>query len=241
MRHMTFMMKLVYVAALAAMMPAALAAQTTTTPSREPDIETVGTGIRRVAPDRAFVHVIVQSRASTAAAAASANAAAVQAVTDTLRRAGIDTAITTSSYHVGPDYQPRPMGGEPQVVGYMAHSVLRVRPPRIDMVGRAIDIAFAKGATGVENVWFESSKSEETRREALADAAAAARRDAEQLARALGGSLGELLSVSTAGASDPRRMNMDMAMATAMRGTQVTPREIVVTAAVVTRWRFVPR
>ena len=210
--------------------------------SSEPDIETVGTGTRRIAPDRAAVHVTIQTRARSAAAAAAANATAVQAVIDTLRRAGLDSAASTSMYRVGPDYERRPVSGEPpQVIGYVAHSTLRVRPPRIDLVGRVIDASFAKGATGVEGVFFESSRAEEARREALADAAGAARRDAEALARALGGSLGPLLSTSTVGRNDYDGVNVSMGEVAPEQGTQIMPGQLVVSAVVRTRWRFIPR
>ena len=209
-----------------------------------PFIETVGTGQRRVAPDRANVHLIVETRATTAAVAASQNSRAVAAVIDTLRKAGIDSSATTASYHVGANYEPIPVEprGEPRQRGYIARTVLRVRPSRIENVGRAIDVGLSRGATGVEQVYFESSRAEEERRTALAEAATAARREAEVLARSLGGSLGRLLSVTTAGAPDPRRINMaygSVAGEAMMRATAISPNDIVIAAAVVTRWQFV--
>jgi uncharacterized protein YggE len=209
--------------------------------SAVPEVETVGTGERRVAPDRANVHLTVESRAASAAAAAAQNVRSVQAVLDTLRRIGLDTAVATSSYNVGPNWEPDPERREPRRVGYVARTVLRVRLTRLEMVGRVIDAGLAKGATGIESVWFEASTVEQERRAALAEAALAARRDAEALARSLGGSLGPLLSSSTVGANDPRRINMMMsAGGSAMRNTQITPTEIVISAAVVTRWQFIP-
>jgi uncharacterized protein YggE len=206
-----------------------------------PDVETVGTAVRRIAPDRATVHLTVQSKAATAGAAATLNTRAVQAVLDTLRRAALDSALATASYHVGPNYERPISREEPTRSGYLATTVLRVRLSRLDQVGRVIDAALARGATGVESMWFESSTAEEARREALADAAAAARRDAEALARSLGGSLGPLLSVTTAPSNDPRRINVSMGEVGMVRGTQITPTEIVISAGVVTRWQFIPR
>lgn len=228
--------------AIAALLVASSApAQSPTSTDAPPMVETVGTGERRVAPDRATVMLVVESRADGANAAAAANARAVQAVRDTLARTGLDSAVTTAGYHVGVRYEPVDRGA-PRQAGYVARTVLRVRPPRIDQVGRVIDVGLARGATGVDGVYFESSRMEEARREAMTDAAAAARRDAESLARALGGSLGRLISVSTVGSMDPRRLNMAMAggTASALR-TQITPNEIVVHAAVETRWQFIPR
>jgi uncharacterized protein YggE len=110
-------------------------------------------------------------------------------------------------------------------------------------VGRTIDAGLAGGATGVQGVFFEASTTPAARRDALALAAAEARQDAERLARALGGTLGPLLSSSTAGAGlDLRRIapaRMEM-VAGGSYPTQMAPNEIVVTAVVTTRWRFIP-
>jgi uncharacterized protein YggE len=213
----------------------------------EPYVETAGVGERRIPPDRASVHLLVENKAPEAAAAAAANARAVQAVRDTLRRFGVDSAVTTASYSVGPNYEPpRPTDREgPRQSGYVARTLLRVQLGRIDLVGRTIDAGLAGGATGVQGVFFEASTTPAARRDALALAAAEARQDAERLARALGGTLGALLSTTTGGAGiDPRRIapvRMDMAMAGGMSyPTQMAPNEIVVTAVVTTRWRFVP-
>jgi uncharacterized protein len=216
-------------------------AQSPTSADAPPMVETVGTGERRVAPDRAVVMLVIESRAESANDAAAANARAVQAVRDTLARTGLDSGVVTAGYHVGVNYEPIERAA-PRRAGYVARTVLRVRPPRIEQVGRVIDVGLGKGATGVEGISFESSRIEQARREAMTDATAAARRDADALATALGGSLGRLISVSTVGSTDPRRMNMaygDMTMS--RMATQITPNEIVVRAAVETRWQFVPR
>jgi uncharacterized protein len=211
-----------------------------------PEIETIGSGERRIAPDRATVMVQIESRASSAAAAAAMNATAAQAVRDALRRMRVDTAAATASYHVGPEFgPPRPADREeaPRVIGYIARTVVRARITQLDQLGPAMDAALAAGATGIEGLFFESSGADDARRAALADAAAAARRDAEVLARAMGGSLGAMIGTSTLGMGDPRRYNL------AVRGgydfggvgaTQITPTEIVITAAVAARWRFLP-
>jgi uncharacterized protein YggE len=234
--------------ALLALPGAALRAQATP-PSADgpPEVETVGFGERRVAPDRAVVMLFVESRAASAAAAAAANARAVAAVRDTLRRLGLDSAATTAGYNVGPDYEPprpSPRAEGPQRRGYVARTTVRVQLSQLDQVGRAIDAGLARGGSGVEGVFFEASTAEEVRRAALAEAAAAARRDAEALARALGGTLGPLVSVSTSGGGgmDPRRMIQMRGggVGAALQSTAIVPNELVVTAAVVTRWRFLP-
>lgn len=240
--------RLALVIALASSSRGALAQAVSPAPDGEgpPVVETVGTGERRVTPDRATVMLFVESRASSASLAAAANARAVADVRDTLAKLGLDsTATTAASYHVGPEYEaPEPMerGTRPRQRGYVARTAIRVELRRLDQVGRAIDAGLRRGASGVEGVHFAASTAEEAHRAALAEAAQAARRDAEALARSLGGTLGPVLSVSTAGAGDPRRLNVMMRgpMGYGGAGTSVTPTEIVVAAGVVVRWRFQP-
>src|SRR5687768_462241 len=124
--------------ALSATIPQSLAGQAV---GRDavPDVETVGTALRRVAPDRATVHLTVQSKAPTASAAATLNARAVQAVLDTLKRAALDSSVATASYSVGPNYERGTMREEPTRAGYVANTVLRIRLTRLDQLGRVID------------------------------------------------------------------------------------------------------
>src|SRR3954471_15914876 len=69
-----------------------------------PQISTTGTGEARVTPDRASVTIGVQSRATTAAAAAADNARRQRAVIDTIRALGVpQEQIGTSNYMVSPE------------------------------------------------------------------------------------------------------------------------------------------
>lgn len=206
-----------------------------------PQIETVGTGERRVAPDRAIVHLIVSTKAAAAANAAASNARAIQAVRDTLKRLGFDSVVTTASYNVGPDYESIVSRDDPKPRGYAARTIVRVRVVRLDQVGRIIDAALATGATGVQTVQFESSVAEDARRAAFSEASVGAKRDALALAAALGGSIGSLISASAAGNTDPRLMNAMMGVAggRAGGGAEIRPDEIVIVAVVVTRWEFI--
>ena len=219
------------------------------TESSGPEVETVGTGERRVAPDRAILHLQIETKAQTASAVAAANARVHQRVQDTLKAMGLENAVTTASYNVGPNWEQGPRNATgPQRDGYIARTVLRVQLTKLNDIGRVIDATLAKGATGVEGVMFDASTALDARRGALADAAAAARADAEALARAMGGTLGPLISTSTAGSDDPRRANLMMrrfAGGMGMGGdmtsaTGITPNEIVIGAGVVARWRFIP-
>ncbi|MFL5478525.1 MAG: SIMPL domain-containing protein, partial [Gemmatimonadaceae bacterium] len=73
-------------------------------PPRVPEIAASGRGEVPITPDRATVLVSVESRASSAATAASENSAKMSSVLAALRRSGLAQGdFTTSMYTVGQD------------------------------------------------------------------------------------------------------------------------------------------
>lgn len=222
-------------------------------PPRPPEITASGRGEVAITPDRATVLISVESRAPSASEAASANSQKMSAVLQALRRAGLAQGdITTSTYSVGQD--PRslrvpPGTGLPNLpIEFLARNSVRANVRRIDDVGKVIDAALGAGATSVASVQFSSPSTEEARGNALAMAVAQAQRDANILARASGGTLGHLLSMTSnsgpfvAGgfASDTYfSVERDMA-AGAVFPTMINPRDLTVTASVFGRWEFIP-
>ena len=230
--------------------------QAVTNPTRTPEITAAGRGEVAVTPDRAAVLVSVESRAVSAAAAASANASKMAAVFQALRAAGLTQAdITTSGYSVGQDPRtmrmPMPSAAPPGLsvpVEFLARNTVRAIVRRLDDTGKVIDAALAAGATSIASVQFSSPNADEARRNALATAVAQAQRDAEVLARAAGGILGRLLSMSSGGsgggptipyASDT---NFSYAIEAAGMGysTMINPRDVSLSVSVFGRWEFIP-
>ena len=219
---------------------------------RLPEITASGRGEVPVTPDRAAILVSVESRAPTAAAAANANASKVAGVFRSLRATGLAPAdMTTSAYSVGVD--PRVMRTAPVPpemklpVEFIARNTIRVNVTRIDDTGKVIDAALAGGATSIASVQFSSPNTDEARKNALAMAVAQAQRDAETLARAAGGTLGRLLSMSSPGPGGPTPYSTDFAFqAGGMVGTpdyyptMINPRDQSVFASVFGRWEFIP-
>src|SRR5687768_6041637 len=167
-----------------------------------PDIITSATGEARVTPDRAQVHIGVQTRAATAAQAGADNARKTRAVIDAIRARGIPAAqIATSEYNLYPEYdhreRPQDAVQTPRVIGYVANNTVRVEVRQLDQVGAVIDASLAAGANMVNTIQFFASNVDAGRRTALGEAVARARGDAEALARAAGGSLGALLELNT--------------------------------------------
>ena len=229
---------------------APLAAQQAATPSgwQGPDIVTSATGEARVTPDRAHIMVGVQTRAATAAQAGADNARKTRAVIDAVKARGIPAEqIATSEYNLYPEYDhrepPREGPTTPRVIGYVANNTVRVEVRRLDQVGGIIDAALAAGANMVNTIQFFASNVDVARHAALAEAVTRARSDADALAKAAGGSLGQLLELNTQ--SPPVRPMFNTRLAEARVGaadvqTPIEPGQQTLTVWVSGRWAFVP-
>lgn len=218
----------------------ALSAQTSAQPP-VPQISTTASGEARVQPDRATIMFAVETRATTAAKAGADNARRQKAVMDTLRKLGLtEGQLSTSGYSVSPEMKYD--AGKSQVVGYVARNTVQADVRRIEQAGALIDAALGAGANVVHSLRFYSSKADEGRRLALADAVAKARSDAEAMAKAAGGSLGPMIELATSGPARPVGEEFAMARAATADAAQtpIDPGEQTVSVFVSARWTFVP-
>lgn len=211
-----------------------------------PSIVTSGTAETKVTPDRAAVMVNVQTRASTAAAAASENARRTAAVLDALGRLGLPKSqLSTEGYSVNPE-MVYGSGQAPRVTGYVVTNTVRAETHRPEQAGAIVDAALGAGANMINGLSFYASSIEAPRREAITEAVANARAEAEAMARAAGGSLGNLIELSTQGPIVPPRPMYDMSMMArkaevAAAPTPINPGEQTINVFVNARWQFVPR
>jgi len=210
--------------------PAAASAQNTPVVSQvitgtRLDISATGE-VTRV-PDIAIISAGVMTRAQTAVAALSDNAARMERVREALKRAGIaDRDIQTSNVSLNPDYryvenQP------PQLTGYNASNTVNVRFRDIKATGRILDALVAEGANQINGPSLTIDKPETALDEARTKAIANGRARAELYARALGMRVVRLLSVSESsgygGGPMPMAVRGDMAQMAAK--TEITPGE----------------
>ncbi len=213
---------------------------------RPAEITVSAVGETRATPDRAIVTLGVESRASTAAAAARANAATQRAVLDTLRALGFrDDQLMTMNFNVRPDYDGGSRrDGPPRVSGYVVSNTVMVTLDNLSRSGQVIDAALAKGANMVYGMALTLADPAPARRQALANAVTQARAEAETLARAAGVSLGRLVELTTGQGSAPRMMNRGIAggmvVAAASISTPIETGEATVTATVTARWEVAP-
>jgi hypothetical protein len=160
-------------------------------------ISVTGEGSVDVVPDMATVTLGVTVSGDTAKAALDANSAALSAVIEKLKAAGIeDRDIQTSGLSLGPVYDYSSSGNPQQVLGYTASNMVTVRVRAIDTVGSVLDASVTDGANTLNGIAFGLTDpvpaADEARKAAVADA----RRKAELLAAAAGVELGPIVSIS---------------------------------------------
>lgn len=208
-----------------------------------PQIAVTGRGEVKVSPDRATIQVSVQTRAVSAAAAASENASKQQSVLTALRTLGLQNdQLSTINYNVYPE-QRYEQGKEPVIVAYNVTNTILVDVRKLNQVGPVIDAALSHGANMIASLQFYASNTETARRSAIATAIEKARADAEAAARAAHGSLGSLLEINIGAYSPPPPRPMMMARVAGgvaqMDSTPINPGEETLSVEVSTRWRFI--
>lgn len=202
-----------------------------------PQVVVSGTGRVSLAPDEVTLAIAVETHAPSAAAAAASNATRIQAVREALRHAGLpDSAISTQDYMVQP--RMRYEQERARLDGYDVANTLKVKTREMKRLGAYMDAALAAGATRIGGVEFSASQMDAARRSALTQAIMQARGDAQSMASAAGGRLGDLLELSTSPAM-PGPVPFRAAMAEqAKLETPISPGEITVEASVNARWGF---
>jgi uncharacterized protein YggE len=207
-----------------------------------PQIAVAGHAEIKVSPDRASIQVSVQTRATTAAEAATENASKQRAVLAALRALGLSTEqLSTINYNVYPE-QRYEEGKAPTITGYNVTNTILVDVRKLDQVGPVIDAALGHGANMISSLQFYASNSEVARRTAIAMAIEKAHADAEAAAHAAHGSLGGLLEISIGGYAPPPPRPM-VTLRGAMTGavdTPINPGDETLSVDVNTRWRFLP-
>jgi uncharacterized protein YggE len=207
-----------------------------------PQIAVTGRGEVKVSPDRATIQISVQTRASTAAAAAAENANKQQAVITALKALGLGTdQLSTINYNVYPE-QRYEQGKEPVIIAYNVTNTILADVRKLTQVGPVIDAALAHGANMITSLQFYASNTEAARRTAIGTAIEKARADADAAARAARGTLGTLLEINISSYSPPppRPMMMMARKDAAQAETPINPGEETLAVEVNTRWRFLP-
>jgi uncharacterized protein YggE len=164
-------------------------------PTVTPDTVSVsGVGVVRAVPDRAEVSAGVETRAASAAAAMSANAAAMEDVIAALRDAG-GKDVTTQVVSLSPTTDDT---GRPN--GFVASNSVSATTTLAN-AGALVDAAVDAGANTVWGPTLSRSDADELYRKALATAVDDAKLRAAALAAAAGREVGRVVAIVEQGAT----------------------------------------
>ena len=202
--------------------------------SSEGLIVTTGSASGAMPPTAARLSLGIGTRASSASAAAADNGKRLRQLLAALGRLGFgsrDARMTSYQVSMDEDYETG------KLRGYEALTEVEVAISDLATLGSVIDSALAAGATGVSDIDFVAESLPQLRLRLLAEALAGARRDAEALAVASGGHLGELVALSTI----PFSQGIDYLQAGVVRSAgfaTIGPRDVKVQTTVYARWRL---
>jgi uncharacterized protein YggE len=180
----------------------ATAAQIVAVPATRFDFPTVvarGSAEVSGAPQRVSLMIGIESRADSLRDAVADNAQRTARVRAALTRAGVPAAnvtIAPEGYFITPDRMAMRPPETSAVFRQMVRNTIRVDGIDSARSNEIIQAAVAAGATSVNTTVQPTPGTSAERERALGEAAANARRNAEVMARAMGGALGELVEVS---------------------------------------------
>ncbi len=175
-----------------------------------------GVGSAEVEPDRATITMSIVAREKTLDGAQSNAAKVTASVLALCDRLDIDRdKVNSTGASVQPDYRWNRETEQQELRGYIAQRQIVVDVRDLEILGKVIEGAVAAGVNQVSPPVLDSGKRRDAYREALAHAAEDARANAAQLARSLGASLGQVITINTESspAQPPVMRNMVRAMA----------------------------
>jgi uncharacterized protein YggE len=163
---------------------------------RPPSITVNGEATIAAEPDQAQIDIGVITQARNAPEASKENAERLARVLAEVKKLlGRGDEVKTSGYALTPNYR-YPQGGKPEIVGYTASNVLRIKTAKLDEVGKLIDAAMQSGANNVNRLVFTLKDEEAARLDALRQATAKAKAKAEAIAASLGLKVLKITSVT---------------------------------------------
>ncbi len=168
-------------------------------------ITVIGTGEAKGTPDQATVQLGVQSQAPTSSAALADNNTKMEALIAKLKELGIaDKDIQTSNFSISPTY-----GNDGQAVtGYQVNNSASVTIRNIATTGTLLDSVVAAGSNSIYGISFGIGDPKSLQGEARNAAITNAKAQAEAMAQAAGGSVGQILSITESIGSVPQPMMM---------------------------------
>jgi len=201
-------------------------------------IVATGTGSVIGTPDRAQVTFAVETENIDVKAAQAENALQMAKVYDALLKSGLPRdALKTTGYYIYPVYEESTGLLKPKIRTYHVTNSLTVTLHNVSQTGEIIDTAVANGINQASSIQFMLSdeKQQELRTEALKEAVARARADADTVSGAMGTTITGVQRAETGGGYTPvyfQNYALDSAAPKAAAATPIQSGDITVTATV---------
>jgi uncharacterized protein YggE len=205
------------------------------TPERT--VSTSGQASVRLAPDRAWVTVGIEARATKPQEAQKRAALIMQAVQRQLDSLGIPKeAVRTVAFNLTADWDYT--NNRRVLRGYVVSNHIEVKVDALDKLADVLDQSITAGANAIHGVRWDLQDRDKVERDALRRAVEDAKLRAEVAVAAAGGRLGPVARINEQRFDQPRPM-MDMAMmrqanveAAAPPATPISPGEIEIRSSV---------
>lgn len=209
-----------------------------------PMVSATGSAVIPVTPDRAIVYASVVGRDSTGPGALAEASATRDRAMASLARLGIRAEqVAPWGFAIGAEEGPSgrmPRPGSNPAEAMTARWGVRVVVDRIDRLDAVLAALAAAGIERTAHVSLEATRAVDAERLATEQAVADARRQAEAMARAAGGRLGELITLSNL--SEPGVAHMADTRfffgSGYERAVALNPSDASVRMAVYAAWRF---
>jgi uncharacterized protein YggE len=157
-----------------------------------------GEAVIIVEPDQAELDIGVVAQANNAPDAAKESADKLSRVLSEMKKLlAAKDEVKTISYSLNPNYR-YPQGGKPEIVGYTAINILRLKTTNLTAVARLIDRAMQSGVNHIGRLAFTLKDEHGAQLRALRLASEKARAKAEAMAGALGLKIVRIVSLNEA-------------------------------------------
>jgi len=163
----------------------------------ERQVVVTGTGKVYLVPDVAYINIGVNTQSKNVTEALSKNNEQSQALTEALKKMGIaEKDIQTVSFNIYPQQQYDDSGVMSGIL-YVVDNVVSLTLRDLPKLGDTLDSAVRAGANSINSIQFDVQDKDKPLSEARTQAVDKARVQAEELAKAAGVTLGQLVSINT--------------------------------------------
>jgi uncharacterized protein YggE len=222
------------------MRPPAVSAQTPAA-GGPPSITVTAEGRASGRPDQAMVSVGVETVRPTATEALTEANRQTEAILAKLDEFGIAREdVQTSGINLFPVHSEQPdpaMSGVPQITGYRAINQVTVLLKNLDQVGQVLDGVVTAGANQVQGVQFIIADDSALATQAMQQAVAAARPQADAIAAGMGLKSGEVLRIEQVPSAGPP---VPLAQAAGKGGVPIEPGQLTKQVQVQVTFALVP-